>query len=286
MSFADRLTEKIFEKKSPLCVGLDPHFEKIPKFLTEKNPPEKAIEIFLSEILDAVAPHAAAVKPNLAFFEKWGARGFEVLEKISKKAQKKGLIVIADGKRNDIGSTAAAYADAFLAKSSPYDALTITPYLGEDGILPFAEAAAKNQKGIFVLVKTSNPSAGQFQDLPVGDALLHEEVARAVARIGAKNLGKNQFSSVGAVVGATVPDDLRLLRREMPAQIFLVPGFGAQGGSARDVAGAFYKNGTGAIVNSSRGILFAGSEKDFAEKAKIAAEKAKKQLWTVGKKEY
>ncbi len=281
MPFADRLTAAILQQKSPLCVGLDPHFSKIPSFLTEKYSPTEAIEIFLSEILDAVFPFCVAVKPNLAFFEIWGAEGWRILESISQKAKKKGLFVIADGKRNDIGTTATAYAEAFLSASSPYDALTITPYLGEDGILPFAHTAQKNEKGIFVLVKTSNPSSGQFQDLPVGDALLHEEVARMVARVGSADLGESGFSSVGAVVGATHSDDLRILRSEMPAQIFLVPGYGAQGGSADDVAGAFFSNGSGALINSSRGICFADATENFAQKAGEAAEIAQRELWAV-----
>lgn len=285
MHFADRVITQTLEKKSPLCVGLDPHFDRIPKHLTEKYSPTEAISHFLLEIVEAVVPFCVAVKPNLAFFEIWGSEGWRILETISEKAQQKGLLVIADGKRNDIGSTAKAYAEAFLSKNSPYDALTITPYLGEDGILPFAETAQKNEKGIFVLVKTSNPSSGQFQDLPVGDALLHEEVARMVARIGSANLGERGFSSVGAVVGATHPDDLHILRGEMPAQIFLVPGYGAQGGSAIDVAGAFFKNGTGALINSSRGICFASDGEDFAQKAAEAAQKAQEELFRVSQKE-
>lgn len=281
MHFADRLAENIQNKKSVLCVGLDPHFHLLPEIVTRGRTETEAILFFLSEILEAVAPFTAVVKPNTAFFECWGAEGWRVLEQISEKAKQMDLLVIADAKRGDIGSTAKAYAEAFLGKNRPFDALTVNPYLGQDGILPFAETAEQNGKGIFVLVKTSNTSAGEFQDLPVGDCLLHEEVARSVARIGSTSLGECGFSSVGAVVGATHSDDLHTLRSEMPSQIFLVPGYGAQGGSAADVASALYFNGQGAIINSSRGILFASSGIDFAEAAAKSAEKAQQELFTI-----
>ncbi len=276
--FGDRAIAAMEDKDSVLCVGLDPHFELIPEFLRTKHDPDEAIEIFLTEIIDAIAPHAAIVKPNTAFFEVWGTEGWLVLERISAHAKEKGLIVIADAKRGDIGSTAAAYAEAFLGEEKPYDALTISPYLGQDGILPFVEVAAQTGKGLFVLVRTSNPSATEFQDLPVGDSLLHEEVARSVARIGESTIGASGFSAVGAVVGATEPEEIHLLRSEMPTQLFLIPGYGAQGGSAEDVASGFYESGQGAIVNSSRGILFAGDGKDYAERAASAAETAKLEL--------
>lgn len=270
MHFADNLLEQIEKKQSPLCIGLDPHFDKIPEKFKKGRTGAQAIEFFLSEILEAVSPYCACVKPNTAFFELFGSEGWKVLEKVSQKAKSMGLLVIADAKRGDIGSTAAAYAEAFLGEKSPYDAITISPYLGQDGILPFLEKAEENEKGVFVLVKNSNESSGEFQDLPVGDVLLHEEVARSVARLGMGAVGKSGFSALGGVVGATHPDDLRILRKEMPSQIFLVPGFGAQGGSAKDVSGAFYSDGRGAIVNSSRGILFAkeGAEKAAAKAAK------------------
>lgn len=282
--FADDFLKKIQEKKSPLCIGLDPHFEKIPKSIQKGKSETAAIEEFLIQIIDATAPFAPVVKPNLAFFEVWGADGWRTMEKVCEHAKKKNLLVIADGKRNDIGSTAEQYARAFLGKNTPYDALTITPYLGQDGIIPFAKVAAENGKGIFVLVKTSNPSAGEFQDLPVGDCLMHEEVARAVARIGSEYIGESGFSSVGAVVGATQKDDIHILRNEMPAQLFLMPGYGAQGAKAEDVAAAFYKGGTGAMVNSSRGILFAGTDNDYIEAAAKSAEMARKELWEAAQK--
>ncbi len=278
MSFGDRATRAMTEKDSVLCVGLDPHFELLPDFLKSKYQPDEAIEIFLTEIIDAVAPHCAIVKPNTAFFEIWGADGWLALERISEYAQSKGLLVIADAKRGDIGSTATKYAEAFLGANKPYDALTINPYLGQDGILPFVEVAEQNDKGIFVLVRTSNPSASEFQDLPVGDCLLHEEVARSIARIGESSIGESGFSAVGAVVGATEPEEIRILRSEMPTQLLLIPGYGTQGGSAADVATGFYQNGQGAIVNSSRQIIFAGNDKNFAVRAASAAERAKLEL--------
>lgn len=278
--FSDSILQAMSEKHSALCVGLDPHFDLLPGFLKDKYAGVKAIEIFLKEIIDAVSPFTAVVKPNTAFFEIWGGDGWKVLEKVCKHAKKRGLFVIADAKRGDIGSTAQAYAEAFLGSDKPYDALTVNPYVGQDGLLPFVEVAAQNGKGIFVLVKTSNPGAGEFQDLPVGDALFHEEVARMVARIGFSSIGSSGFSAVGAVVGATEPDDIRILRTEMPTQLFLIPGFGTQGGSAVDVTTGFYKSGHGAIVNASRSIIFAGNEKSFAEKASLAARKAQQELST------
>lgn len=280
MHFSDALLRQVQQKKSVLCVGLDPHFHLLPDVAKHGRNETEAIFFFLSEILEAVSPFAVAVKPNTAFFECWGVEGWRILEKISEKAKEKNLLVIADAKRGDIGSTAEAYAEGFLGKNRPFDAITVSPYLGQDGIIPFAEKAEENEKGIFVLVKTSNKSAGEFQDLPVGDSLLHEEVARSVARIGTSFSGESGFSSVGAVVGATHPDDIRMLRSEMPAQIFLVPGYGAQGGTMEDIAPAFYANGQGAIVNSSRSILFASSGSQFAESAGKAAQKAQQELST------
>ena len=282
MHFATRLHDKVQSKKSPLCVGLDPHWEKIPDHIKAANQNEvKAIEQFLCAIIEGVKDHCACVKPNLAFFEVWGADGWSVLEKVSLYAKQHDLEVIADAKRNDIGSTAAKYAEAFLGADKPYDALTITPYLGSDGILPFQKIADTNVKGLFALCKTSNPSSGEIQDLIIGDTLLHEEMGRMISRWGSVNLDQQNFSSLGAVVGATYADEMRILRREMPGQVFLIPGYGAQGGSAADVKPAFYKNGTGAIINSSRGILFASEGQDFAEKAGEAARKSAEELWEV-----
>jgi orotidine-5'-phosphate decarboxylase len=281
VNFADRLLKLVATKKTPLCVGLDPHEELIPDEFFRNQTKTEGIRSFLFQVITAITPFAVAVKPNAAFFEYYGAEGWKIFEEVSEEAQKNGLIVIADAKRNDIGSTAVKYAEAFLGTEKPYDALTITPYLGQDGILPFVDTATKNGKGVFTLVKTSNTSAGEFQDLPVGDALLHEEVARTVARIGTRCTGESEFSSLGAVVGATHPDDIRILRSEMPAQIFLIPGYGFQGGTADDLTDAFYQNGTGAIVNSSRGILFPKGKKTTLEDISAAAEKAQEELFRI-----
>ena len=193
------------------------------------------------------------------------------------------LLVIADGKRNDIGSTAEAYAEAYLRADAPYDALTVRRISVRTESRLFWKKCERNEKGVFILVKTSNPSAGEFQDLPVGDELFHEHVARKVALWGQNLRGEQGYSSLGAVVGATYPDDLKLLRQDMPEQIFLIPGYGAQGGRATDLADAFDKNGKGAIVNSARGILFAwrdqkAPEKLYAECARAEAEKAREEL--------
>jgi orotidine-5'-phosphate decarboxylase len=282
MHFANTLHSAVDEKRSVLCLGLDPHWDKIPDFLKEGSAPDETILKFLIPIIDACAEHVACVKPQIAFFEIFGSAGFSAFEKVCMYAKAKGLPVIVDAKRGDIGSTASAYAEAYLGKNRPYDALTINPYMGEDTLMPFVEKAKENEKGLFVLVKTSNPGSGDFQDAPIGDELLHEAVARSVSRIGADDMTSENFSSVGAVVGATYPDELSLLRSDMPGQIFLIPGYGAQGGTAEDIKPAFYENGHGAIVNSSRGILFAFEKKNdpenFAKHAGEAAQLAKEDL--------
>ena len=197
-----------------------------------------------------------------------------MLEQISEKAKQMDLLVIADAKRGDIGSTAKAYAEAFLGKKSSIRCSDGESLSWTRRYSPFCRNSRTERKGNFVLVKTSNTSAGEFQDLPVGDCLLHEEVARSVARIGSTSLGECGFSSVGAVVGQRIRMIFIHFCSEMPSQIFLVPGYGAQGGSAADVASALYFNGQGAIINSSRGILFASSGIDFAEAAAKSAEKS------------
>jgi orotidine-5'-phosphate decarboxylase len=272
MHFSQRLHESITNKKSPICLGLDPHFDLIPEKIKKEGSPGKVISSFLTKILRATHDLVACCKPNYAFFEQFGSEGIRALEKVAAAAQKLSLPVIVDGKRNDIGSTAAASARGFLANDL-YDALTINPYLGEDGLLPFIELAKTQEKGVFILVKTSNPSSGQIQDLICGEKMLYEEVAHLVARLGSKDLDSTtNFSSVGAVVGATYPEEIRLLRQEMPGQILLIPGYGAQGGGKENVLPAFYQGGKGAIINSSRGILFAKkSAADFELNAREAA---------------
>lgn len=265
MHYADRLTQKIKET-SAVCVGLDPVIEKLPEGVSKDL---AGMTEFCNGITDAVEGVASSVKVNLAFFERHGWQGMKAFFEVCEHAKKKGFIVIADGKRNDIGSTCEAYADAYLGKDSPIDALTVTPYLGSDGIRPFMKRCEENGKGIYVLVKTSNESSGELQDLPVGDEALHEHVAQLVESWATEMLGAiSNLSALGAVVGATYPEELKYLRTLMPHVPFLIPGYGAQGGKAADIAHGFLPDGTGALVNSSRGILYASSGPDWAHAAK------------------
>lgn len=282
MHFADRIAHAVQEKQSVLCLGLDPHWDKIPEHLKKEGTPDEVLLKFFIPILEACAGHIACVKPQIAFFEQFGSVGFSAFEKLCMYAKGKELPVIVDAKRGDIGATAQAYAEAFLGKNRPYDALTVNPYMGEETLLPFLEKANENEKGVFVLVKTSNPGSGDIQDLNIGEELVFEKVAQTTARLGAGNLNADQFSNIGAVVGATYPEDIALLRQDMPSQIFLIPGYGAQGATAEDLSSAFYEGGKGALVNSSRGILFAyQNENDperFVEHAQNAVQKSQKDL--------
>lgn len=297
MHFADRLNEAIQKKNSVVCVGLDPRLDRLPAFILNEAFKEhgenftgvaNAFVTFCKGIIDSVHELAPAVKPQSAFFEQYGFQGVWAYEEICKYAREKGLIVIADAKRNDIGSTAKAYATAFLGKSEVMgeshsaleaDAVTVTPYLGWDGVEPFMEACAENEKGIFVLVRTSNDSAGDLQDrITQGEEMpVHELMGHFVEAWGSEDLGESGYSFVGAVVGATYPGEAKKLREIMPKTIFLVPGYGAQGGGAEDVRPCFNEDGLGAIVNSSRGIIFAyenhGKDKegrDYADCARDA----------------
>jgi orotidine-5'-phosphate decarboxylase len=268
MHFADALQKRIAET-SPVCVGLDPQLTKLPKDIPHDA---AGVLAFNKGIIDAVKGIAACIKPQLAFYELLGVPGMQTFWDTCLYAKSQGLMVIADGKRSDIGSTCEAYADAYLGKDKPIDALTVNPYLGHDGIDPFVERCAANDKGIFILVKTSNASSGELQDLPVGDEVVHEHLAQLVESWGAAHLGpKTHLSFVGAVVGATYPEEMKYMRTLMPHIPFLIPGFGAQGGSAEDVKHGFLPNGTGAIVNSSRGIIYASGGDDWQEAAKKAA---------------
>ena len=277
MHFGDRLTAAIKKKNSVVCVGLDPRLDHIPAFIIDKAVAEHdrtfkaaaaAFLEFNKGIIDAVADLVPVVKPQIAFYEQYGAEGIRAFEETCKYAQEKGLLVIADAKRNDIGSTADAYAKAFIGKVDLFgeempgldaDALTVNAYLGLDGIKPFLQACEESGAGIFVLVKTSNPSSGDIQDRVTADEQMSiaELMANFVDSWGFDLVGESGYSSVGAVVGATYPKELQKLRKLMPSTPLLVPGYGAQGGGAADVAAAFDKDGTGAVVNSSRGIIFA-----------------------------
>ncbi len=298
MHFADRINQAIDAKNSVVCVGLDPRLDQIPAFIVEQaiqehdRTPKAAAEAFITfnkGIIDAVKDIVPAVKPQLAFYEQYGFEGVRAFEETCRYAREAGLIVITDGKRNDIGSTAKAYANAYLGKVELFgsqeeapchtDALTVNAYLGFDGIHPFMEACAENENGIFVLVKTSNPSSGDLQDRVTRDEEMSiaNLVGHFVEAWGSNDLGDCGYSFVGAVVGATYPKELEELRALMPNTLFLVPGYGAQGGSAEDVKAAFDENGKGALINSSRGIIFAYEKTDtkhgesYVEAAREAA---------------
>lgn len=275
--FIDRLIDGIQEKKNPTVVGLDPKIEYVPEFIKEKVFKEygtnlkgaaQAIIQFNKMIIDAIYDVVPAVKPQLAYYEMYGVDGIQAFDETCRYAKSKGMIVIADGKRNDIGSTAEAYSKAFLGstgitgdisqKAFDVDALTVNPYLGADGIKPFIEDCLKYEKGIFVLVKTSNKSSGQLQDLVIQfEKSIYEVVAALVNEWGKVVTGKYGYSSVGAVVGATYPNQAKLLRSIMKHAYILVPGYGAQGGTARDCANSFNKDRLGAIVNASRSVMCA-----------------------------
>jgi orotidine-5'-phosphate decarboxylase len=271
--FADRLSAAVRAKGNPVLVGLDPRAESMPPGLVMGGSPEDlsfAHCEFCKRVIDVVAPLVPAVKPQAAFFEQLGPAGCFALKAVIDYAAASGLIVILDGKRNDIGSTAQGYAEAYLGPgdSSPWgcDALTVSPYLGDDSLTPFVDVARDRSAGIFVLVKTSNPGGKRFQDLVAEGRPLYRHVAEYVESLAAATTSgdAHPYGLVGAVVGATYPHELAELRQAMPHTWFLIPGFGAQGGTARDCAAAFDERGLGAIVNSSRGIIFAHARKDLA----------------------
>lgn len=301
MHFADRLSQEIQKKGTPICVGLDPRLDRIPQFIKKESiakkgrSPEAAAECFLEfnkGIIDAVHDLVPAVKPQFAFYLQYGFSGVWAFEETCRYAQEKGLIVIADAKCNDIGSTAEAYARAFLGEvdifgesvaSFDCDAVTVNPYLGFDGIKPFIDVCKKKEKGIFVLVKTSNKSSGDLQDRMLEDKLRNYElIAHFLESWGADEIGKSGYTSIGAVVGATYPAEAAKLRKLMPHVFFLVPGYGVQGGSAKDVKVCFNKDGLGALINSGREIIFSWEKstdtKNFGAAAREAVLKMKKEL--------
>ncbi|HWR60271.1 MAG TPA: orotidine-5'-phosphate decarboxylase [Clostridia bacterium] len=269
--FTDRLVEKVKKCRNHTVVGLDPRLEYVPKHITDEvgqgKPVEKSAELiaeaffsFNKEIIDNVYDIVPAVKPQIAFYEQYGAAGFECWLRTCEYARSKGLLVIGDVKRGDIGSTAEAYSDFYLGGNSwsaATDCITINPYLGTDSIMPFIKDCEKNGKGIYILVKTSNKSSIDIQDLESGGKKIYEHIAELVASLGENLTGKYGYSSVGAVVGATFRGDGIRLRELMKKVYFLVPGYGAQGGTAEDVAVCFNQDGLGAVVNSSRGIIAA-----------------------------
>lgn len=305
---SDRLIAAIKEKRSPIVVGLDPRLEGIPSEIINENfkkhgetfaAAAESILTFNKGIIDAICDLVPAVKPQIAFYEQYGVEGMMAYKETCEYARSKGLIVVADIKRGDIGSTSKAYSIAHLGKTkvgnrylSAFEAdfATVNPYLGDDCMKEFMEEVRTLEKGLFILVKTSNPTSGQLQDLETGGDKIYGKVAQMVSDWDDKLSGESGYSPIGAVVGATYPDELDALRKRMPKAIFLVPGYGAQGGTAKDVVGAFNSDGLGAIVNSSRGIIFAyeGTEENYQDAARSATIKMRDDinaaLITAGKK--
>jgi orotidine-5'-phosphate decarboxylase len=268
MEFADRLAEVSRSKKSLAILGVDPQLDSAE---APGVPPGYTLTKFCCEIIEACEKSIVAVKPQLAFFEARGIDGMRVLAEVLRFARGRGLITIADAKRGDIGSTSAAYAEAFLGDGDfSSDAITINPYLGADAIMPFVKSIRAG-RGVFVLVKNSNPSSGEFQDLEASGKPLWEAVAGRVRGWGDDYLGSSGLSSIGAVVGATYPKHLKRARELMPNAIILVPGYGTQGGTANDAVMAARADGSGIIVNSSRGLMYAFLKKAGANPGAAAA---------------
>ncbi|NLM77867.1 MAG: orotidine-5'-phosphate decarboxylase [Ruminococcaceae bacterium] len=276
INFADRLNAAIQEKNNPTVLGLDPHLEYLPDDLkvgaaASAEVPQSsalALTLFNQRLIDALYDLIPAVKLQAACYEQYGPGGLDAMRWTIDYARSKGLIVIVDGKRNDIGSTAAAYARAYLGTSSqidgsrqsafPADALTVNGYPGHDGVAPFAETCRSEGKGIFILVRTSNPSAGDLQDLRLEDGRrVYEAMADLVSSWGREHIGQCGYSSVGAVVGATWPQQAIRLRQRMPNAWILIPGYGAQGGTADDAVCAFGPDNSGGLVNASRSLMLA-----------------------------
>ncbi len=258
MMFADRLIQKIEEMKNPSLLGLDPLLEYVPESIrTAFDTDGEAILEFNRRLIDKLHEVIPAVKFQSAYYELLGQQGMTTLMGSIKYAKELGMVTILDAKRNDIGSTAGAYAKAYLDKGDlEVDAITVNGYLGSDGIQPFVEKCEKNGKGIFVLVKTSNPSSGELQDMELADGRkVYERMAGLVNGWNKGTEGAKGYGVVGAVVGGTYPGQLFELRKAMPSSLVLIPGYGAQGAGAGEVAGGFDMNGRGAIVNSSRGIM-------------------------------
>lgn len=284
-TFADRLIESILLKRNPCVVGLDPRIDLMPHFVTVKanrsnNDVSQSVQYCITEyhqrIIKLVADLVPAVKLQIAFYEQYGIPGMMAFVDTIEEAKRHGLLVIVDAKRNDIASTAQAYANALLGVTPVFgttqpvfdvDCITISPYLGMDSIEPFAQTCREFGKGIFILVKTSNPGSADLQDLKVtGRAIpLYVAVAELVNKYAARLIGTSGYSSIGAVVGATFPAEADVLRTMMPHSIFLVPGYGAQGGKAEDVAHCFNKDGLGAVVNASRSITYNFESLDLEE---------------------
>ena len=279
----DKLIAKIQKTGAPIVVGLDPMLNYIPEHIQKKAFAEygetlegaaEAIWQFNKEIVDKTYDLIPAVKPQIAMYEQFGIEGLKAYKKTIDYCKSKDLVVIGDIKRGDIGSTSAAYAVGHLGKvqvgSKSYvpfdeDFATVNPYLGSDGVKPFIEVCKEENKGLFILVKTSNPSSGEFQDQLVNGRPLYELVGEKVAQWGEEHVGQSGYSYLGAVVGATYPEMGATLRKLMPKTFILVPGYGAQGGKGKDLVNFFNEDGLGAIVNSSRGIIAAYKQEKYAK---------------------
>ena len=288
----DKLIDGIIAMQNPTCVGLDTLFDYLPDDMragakTFEDVAERVLA-FNKKIIDSVYDIVPSVKVQIAYYEMYGAAGMQAYYETLKYAAEKGLVVIADAKRNDIGSTAGCYAKAFLGetqvneetlKAFPSDYVTVNGYLGSDGIVPFVEQCEKNDKGIFVLVKTSNPSGAEIQNMILENGVpMYEYMGGLVEKWGASTIGKYGYSAVGAVVGATHPTEAARLREILPHTFFLIPGYGAQGGNAEMLKSCFSANGLGGVVNNSRGILCAykkngGAYYEAARNACIAMQK-------------
>ncbi len=278
----NRLVEKIKKTNAPIVVGLDPMLSYVPEHIRKKAYAEygetlegaaEAIWQFNKAIVDSTYDLIPAVKPQIAMYEQFGIPGLAAFKKTVDYCHEKDLVVIGDVKRGDIGSTSAAYAVGHLGKvqvgSKQYagfdeDFATVNPYLGSDGIKPFVDVCKEEKKGLFILVKTSNPSSGEFQDRQIDGRPLYEYVGEKVAEWGADCMG-DSYSYIGAVVGATYPEVGKVLRKVMPKSFILVPGYGAQGGKGADLVHYFNEDGLGAIVNSSRGIIAAYKKEEYAK---------------------
>ena len=298
----DQLIEKIKIMKNPTVIGLDPRYEMLPKYVKDKYPKTlegvgQAIIEYNKELIDAIYDIIPAIKPQIAFYEMYGIPGMQAFKVTCEYAKQKGMFVIADIKRGDIGSTAQGYSNAYLGKTkieeneqSLYDIdfVTVNPYMGTDCVKPFIDDCKKYNKGLFILVKTSNPSSGELQDekLENGEEV-YTRVAKYVEKWGEELRGEYNYSSISAVVGATYPEQLKQLRQIAPHTYFLIPGYGAQGGKAEDIALGFDENGLGGIVNASRSLMCAYKsdmwkdkfeEKDYAKATRAEALRMKEEL--------
>ena len=279
----DILIDKIKKTNNPTVLGLDPRYDMIPKFIKEKYEENlegisKAIIEFNKRLIDATFDIIPAVKPQIAFYEMYGLEGMKAFEETCKYAKEKKMVVIADIKRGDIGTTAKAYSNAFLGRTKignreekiyDVDFVTLNPYMGKDSIKPFLEDCKKYNKGVFILVKTSNPSSGDLQDVKLENGEeVYLKVARLIEEWGEDLMGEYGYSSASAVVGATYPKQLEEIRKVAKHSYFLIPGYGAQGGKAKDIAYGFDKNGLGGIVNASRSLMCAYKSDLWKEKYK------------------